>query len=147
MQADLAPGVTDRRASWLVWKTIEVEGRTAAYGEAGHGAPVVFLHGWGLDHKAYKRALARLVAAGSRVLAPALPGFGGSAPLSDDRCTIEGFARWLTEFLDAVGVHEPVVVMGHSFGGGVAIRFAHDHRKRVKGPRRNHLVRLRLCDS
>jgi pimeloyl-ACP methyl ester carboxylesterase len=133
MQADLVPVEPDRRASWLVWKSVEVEGRTAAYGEAGQGTPVVFLHGWGLDHKAYKRALARLVAAGSRVLAPALPGFGGSASLSDDRCTIEGYAGWLTAFLDAVEVDEPVVVMGHSFGGGVAIRFAHDHPKRVKG--------------
>jgi pimeloyl-ACP methyl ester carboxylesterase len=122
----------DRRASWLAWKTIEVDGGTTAYGEAGQGPPIVFLHGWGLDHKAYKRALARLVAAGARVLAPALPGFGGSAPLTDDRCTIEGFADWVALFLDAVGVHEPVVAMGHSFGGGVAICLAHDHEERVK---------------
>ncbi|HYA67798.1 MAG TPA: alpha/beta fold hydrolase [Acidimicrobiales bacterium] len=124
--------VVDRRASWLAWKTIEVDGMPAAYGEAGDGLPVVFLHGWGLDHKAYKRALARLVAAGARVLAPAMPGFGGSAPLPDDRCTIEGFADWVARFLDAVGAVEPVVAMGHSFGGGVAIRFAHDHQDRVR---------------
>ena len=122
----------DRRATWLAWKTIDVDGMSAAYGEAGHGPPIVFLHGWGLDHKAYKRALARLVAAGARVLAPALPGFGGTASLADDRCSIEGFADWVARFLDALGVGEPVVAMGHSFGGGVAIRFAHDHGERVK---------------
>ena len=123
----------DRRAWWLQWRTVEVDSAPVAYGEAGSGRPVLFLHGWGLDHKAYKRALARLVKAGARVLAPALPGFGGSAPMPAARCTIEGYAQWLTSFLDTVGVHEPVVAMGHSFGGGVAIRFAHDHPARVRG--------------
>jgi pimeloyl-ACP methyl ester carboxylesterase len=133
MPADTAGKATDRRAAWLTWKTIEVDGAATAYGEAGAGPPVVFLHGWGLDHKAYKRALARLVAAGARVVAPALPGFGGSETLAPDQCTIAGFAHWLARFLDAVGVDERVVAMGHSFGGGVAIRFAHDHAERVKG--------------
>jgi pimeloyl-ACP methyl ester carboxylesterase len=123
---------TDRRATWLAWKTVEVDGASAAYGEAGMGRTVLFLHGWGLDHRAYKRALSRLVGAGARVLAPALPGFGGSAPVPASRCSIEGYADWLTGFLDAVGVDGPVVVMGHSFGGGVAIRFAHDHPDRVR---------------
>src|SRR5665213_3175776 len=43
-----------READWLTWKHTTVDGRPAAYGEAGEGPPVVFLHGWGLDHKAYK---------------------------------------------------------------------------------------------
>jgi pimeloyl-ACP methyl ester carboxylesterase len=132
MEPETTGAGAERRASWLSWKTIEVDGAPAAYGEAGHGPPVVFLHGWGLDHKAYKRALARLVAAGTRVVAPALPGFGGTASLADDRCSIEEFADWVIRFLDALGVHEPVVAMGHSFGGGVAIRLAHDHPERVK---------------
>jgi hypothetical protein len=30
-----------------------VSGRMTMYGEAGTGSPVLFPHGWGLDHKAY----------------------------------------------------------------------------------------------
>jgi pimeloyl-ACP methyl ester carboxylesterase len=37
----------------------------------------------------------------------------------------------VTAFLDAVGVDEPVALMGHSFGGGVAIVVAHDAPARV----------------
>ena len=33
--------------------------------------------------------------------------------------------------LDELGIDEPVVVVGHSFGGGVAIQLAHDARHRV----------------
>jgi pimeloyl-ACP methyl ester carboxylesterase len=120
---------------WLSWKTVEVQGRAAAYGEAGSGPPVVFLHGWGLDHRVYKRALARLVAGGVRVVAPALPGFGGTAPLPGGAKahTLVEFGAWIADFLDAIDVTEPVQVMGHSFGGGVAIVFAHDHPDRVRG--------------
>lgn len=117
----------------LRWKDLEVEGRRAAYGEAGSGPPVLFLHGWGLDHRVYKRALARLATAEVRVIAPALPGFGGSAPLAASARSLAGYAAWLADFLDAIGVTEPAQVVGHSFGGGVAIVFAHDHPARVRG--------------
>jgi len=123
----------DPEAFWLSWKTIEVGGRSVGYGEAGDGVPVVFLHGWGLDHRVYKRSLARLVAKGVRVVAPALPGFGGSAPLPQEASTLAGFATWLAEFLDALGITEPALIMGHSFGGGVAIVFAHNYPQRVRG--------------
>jgi len=104
----------------------------ALYGEAGSGPPVLFLHGWGLDHKAYKRALSRLVAAGVHVLAPALPGFGGTAALPREAMSLSGYGEWAAAFLQAVGVDQPALVMGHSFGGGVAIMLAHDHPERVR---------------
>jgi len=121
-----------READWLTWKRTEVGGRTAVYGEAGEGTPVVFLHGWGLDHKAYKRALSRMVGDGVHVVAPALPGFGGSDALPHKANGLEDFVRWVAAFLDEVGVTGPALLMGHSFGGGVAIRFAHDYPDRTR---------------
>lgn len=105
----------------LVWHTTTVDGRTAEYGVGGTGRPMVFLHGWGLGHRAYKRGLRRLVEQGMRVYAPALPGFCGTAALPDDLFSMAGYARWVQQFLDAVGIDEPVLLAGHSFGGGVAI--------------------------
>jgi len=123
----------DPEAFWLSWKTIVIGGRSIAYGEAGDGVPVLFLHGWGLDHRVYKRSLARLVATGMHVVAPALPGFGGSASLPQQASTLAGFATWLAEFLDALQITQPSLIMGHSFGGGVAIIFAHNYPERVRG--------------
>ncbi len=123
----------DPEAFWLSWKTIVIGGRSIAYGEAGDGVPVLFLHGWGLDHRVYKRSLARLVATGMHVIAPALPGFGGSASLPQQTSTLAGFGAWLAEFLDALGITQPALIMGHSFGGGVAIVFAHNYPERVRG--------------
>jgi pimeloyl-ACP methyl ester carboxylesterase len=124
-----APEPVDDR---LAWKRTTVDGRTALYGVAGDGLPVVFLHGWALGQHSYRRALKRLVRLGCRVYAPALPGFGGTADLPPRRFSFEGYAEWLDQFLDAVGMQEPVFLIGHSFGGGVAIKFAHDFGERVR---------------
>ena len=115
----------------LSWKTVEVDGRAAHYGEAGTGAPFVFLHGWGLGDRSYKRALNRLARLGLRVVAPSLPGFGGTADLPKDEFTLEGYARWVIAFCEAVGIHEDFYLAGHSFGGGVSIQGAHDFPDRV----------------
>jgi pimeloyl-ACP methyl ester carboxylesterase/predicted amino acid-binding ACT domain protein len=92
----------------------------------------MFLHGWGLDHRAYQRSLRRLTARGCRVIAPSLPGFGGTAALPFAERNIEGYAAWVRAFVEAVGVTDPMVVLGHSFGGGVATKFAHDHPDRAR---------------
>ena len=117
----------------LEWRRTEVFGRTASYGVGGTGPPIVFLHGWGLSGRTYRAALKRLLAQGFRVWAPALPGFDGSRALAEGAGDLAQYAAWVNEFLAAVGVIEPVVMMGHSFGGGIAIQTAHDWPERVRG--------------
>lgn len=107
------------------WRTMRVDGRPASYGVAGDGPLVVFLHGWGLSHRTYRHGLELLVGHGVRVLAPALPGFAGTASLPEDALTLQGYAEWVAAFLEEYGVDEPVTLIGHSFGGGVALHAAH----------------------
>lgn len=109
-----------------------VQGRPAAYSVAGSGMPVLLLHGWGLGHHTYRDVIERVAAEGVRVIAPAMPGFGGSADLPDETFSMSGYARWVIDLLDVLGVDESVVVLGHSFGGGVSIRLAYDHPGRVR---------------
>ena len=116
----------------LVWKRTTVDGRTALYGVAGDGMPLLFVHGWALGQHSYKAALKRLVHQGCRVYAPALPGFGGTPELPARKFSFAGYAAWLEEFLEAVHVTEPVFLVGHSFGGGVSIQLAHDFPERVR---------------
>jgi pimeloyl-ACP methyl ester carboxylesterase len=119
------------RRGHLDWEHTTVSGRPAYYGVAGRGRPVVFLHGWALGQHAYKRALKRIVNLGYRVYAPALPGFGGTADLPREAVSFAGYAEWLDAWLTVLAVDEPVSLVGHSFGGGVAIKLAHDHPERV----------------
>jgi pimeloyl-ACP methyl ester carboxylesterase len=123
-------------SSRLTWERVTVGGTGGAvYGVVGTGPPLLFLHGWGLGYRSYRRSLESLAAAGSRVYAPALPGFGGTRPLPPEDFSIAGYARWVGSFLEAVGLDQPVALVGHSFGGGVAIRLAYDEAARVR-----HLV-------
>lgn len=117
----------------FAWRSVTVDGRAASYGEGGSGPPVVFLHGWALGQRAYRRALIRLVRRGMAVLAPTLPGFGDTAELPATRRSLEGYAAWVAQFLEAVRADSPVTVVGHSFGGGVGIKLAHDHPELVGG--------------
>jgi pimeloyl-ACP methyl ester carboxylesterase len=118
-------------AAHLLWRRANVAGRKVNYGVAGAGLPVLFIHGWALGSHAYKRAMKRMVKLGCRVYAPALPGFGGSAQLPAGKNDLPGYGAWAAEFLDEVGVDEPALVAGHSFGGAVATQLAHDDPDRV----------------
>jgi pimeloyl-ACP methyl ester carboxylesterase/predicted amino acid-binding ACT domain protein len=120
--------MTDDHLSWF---RFEVDGRRATYGAGGDGPPVVFLHGWALGSRAYKRAVRRLMRRGCRVYAPSMPGFGGTADLPGPSISIADYADWTDAFMAAVDIDEPALVVGHSFGGGVAIKLAQAHPERV----------------
>lgn len=122
---------SNESVGYLARRTVEVGGRAAAYGVAGDGPPLVFLHGWALTHHTYRRALTGLIGQGVRVYAPALPGFGDTAELPNAEVSLPGYARWLDSFMAAVGIDAPATMVGHSFGGGVAIQTAHDWPQRV----------------
>jgi pimeloyl-ACP methyl ester carboxylesterase len=115
----------------LRWHRTTLRGQVAHFGDIGEGPPLVFVHGWGLSIRAYAKALPELARAGVRVIAPALPGFGRSAPLTGTY-TFEKLALWLDELLDQAGVDEPAFLVGHSFGGGVATATAYHHPERAR---------------
>jgi pimeloyl-ACP methyl ester carboxylesterase len=108
----------------------KLRGKRAAGVEAG-GTPVLFLHGWGVGPNSYAAALGEMAALGCDVLAPAQPGFGGRPALPGEQCSFAGYARWAAGFLESSGIDEPAVVVGHSFGGGVAVQLAHDYPERA----------------
>jgi len=116
----------------VVHKRTFVQGRPAGYSVAGVGMPVVFLHGWALGDHTYRDVISAIASLGCRVIAPAMPGFGGTHDLPKAEFSMAGYGRWVADLLVALDVDEPVVLVGHSFGGGVAIRFAHDHPKLVR---------------
>lgn len=121
----------ERTTHAMRWASASVDGRTVRYGVAGAGAPALFLHGWGLSPHAYARPIEAMAAAGCRVVAPALPGFGRTPELPAGERTFAGLGAWVGRFLDAAGVDDLALVAGHSFGGGVSTAFVHQQPGRV----------------
>ncbi len=134
-KTEAVSGGADSQRVSFEWRTTMIAGLQVGYGVSGEltslAPTVVFLHGWALTNSTYRAGLERLAAAGFRVIAPALPGHGASAPLPD-HSELGDYAEWVDRFLGAVDTGGPVVLVGHSFGGAVAIRLAHDHPKRVR---------------
>lgn len=94
--------------------------------------PVVLLHGWALAQHTYRKVIEAIAEQGCMVIAPSMPGFGGSGDLAGESFSLSGYAKWVADLLDALEIEEPAVLVGHSFGGGVAIKFAHDMPSRVR---------------
>jgi pimeloyl-ACP methyl ester carboxylesterase len=116
----------------MQWKRTWVGDGAAFYGVLGDGLPVLFLHGWALGHHTYRGVVQRIAAQSCRVVAPALPGFGGSDELPARRFGLTGYAAWVADFAASCAPDDRFVVVGHSFGGGVAIKLAHDHPHLVR---------------
>ncbi|MCW2622340.1 MAG: hypothetical protein JWL64_1942 [Frankiales bacterium] len=114
------------------WRTVDVDGTRTRVMEVGSGEPLLFLHGWGLAPAVYAEGLRLLGADGVRVIAPALPGFGGSDGPGLVGLDLAGYARHIARLLDELGIDTPVLVAGHSFGGGVALELATAHPERVR---------------
>ncbi|MCW4384427.1 alpha/beta hydrolase [Salinibacterium sp. SYSU T00001] len=88
------------------------------YGDADAATTVLLVHGYRGEHHGLEPVVAQLP--GVRFIAPDLPAFGESSPLREGRHDIEGYARWLAAFVDALDLASPPVVLGHSFGSIVA---------------------------
>lgn len=122
----------------VTWREVVVDGAVVRVMEAGPADParggevLLFLHGWGLSPRTYADGVARLTAAGVRVLAPCLPGFGGSDGPPLRGVDLPFYAHRVGRLLDVLGVEHPVFVAGHSFGGGVALQLATDRPERVR---------------
>lgn len=87
---------------------------------------IVLMHGWGCDHTIWRGLQTRLEEAGHRVTALDFPGFGSAAepPVP---WGMEEYTVWFERFLASRGIVNPVLI-GHSFGGRVALVFASRNR-------------------
>lgn len=97
---------------------------TLHYYEASPANPagtLVLVHGLGTSASTWVNILPQL-AQKYRVLAPDLPGFGFSHPLAGTP-TIADFAGSLESFTDAT-VAEPFILLGHSLGGWITMKYA-----------------------
>ena len=99
---------------------LTVNGIKTEYLDSGSDKPVVlFLHGWGAPVSSYA-VLTDHLAQHFRVVAPNLPGFGGSDEPPTAWC-VDDYADFILDFAAALSLRE-VILMCHSFGGRISIK-------------------------
>jgi pimeloyl-ACP methyl ester carboxylesterase len=84
------------------------------YGDRNSATTIVMVHGYRGEHHGLEPVVAQL--RGIRIIAPDLPGFGESTPLTEATHSVEGYTAWLQEFVVRVGVSGTAIILGHSFG-------------------------------
>ena len=108
---------------------VNVGGRPIGYREAGHGAAIVFLHGFLCDSRCWRRQLAGL-SDRFRAIAWDAPGAGSSWDPPETFTTTD-YARCLASFLDAIDAADAHIV-GLSWGGILAQEFYRVSPQRVR---------------
>ncbi|MDT9595046.1 alpha/beta fold hydrolase [Nocardioides zeae] len=110
-------------------QVVEVHGHRRAYVRAGSGPVLLLLHGLGCDRTTWEPVVERL-AERHTVIAPDLLGHGLSdKPRAD--YSVGGYANGMRDLLTVLGI-DKVTVVGHSFGGGVAMQFAYQFPERTE---------------
>jgi pimeloyl-ACP methyl ester carboxylesterase len=105
--------------------TVEADGFTVRYAQAGTGEALVVLHGAG----GLRHSLALDELAGQyRVLAIEMPGFGGQP--NETHQTMAELAQSVAHVIDAIGL-DRFHLLGTSFGGAAAAYLAVAHPDRV----------------
>ena len=135
------------RSRWLGWPVRVASGRATCrsrrrgarrprVGRCGAGAPLLFWHALGPDASAeyFAPVAERLAAAGHRVVAVDGPGFGASPLLDEEGYALDSLADLVQRLVVRLEL-APLVVMGHSWGGAIAVRYAAAHPENVSGAR------------
>ncbi len=108
---------------------LTLHGHRRAFVRTGQGPVVLLLHGLGCDHTTWESVIDSL----SRrytVIAPDLLGHGLSdKPRAD--YSVGGYANGMRDLLTCLGI-DRVTVVGHSFGGGIAMQFAYQFPERTE---------------
>ncbi|XP_075951209.1 bifunctional epoxide hydrolase 2-like [Anarhichas minor] len=102
------------------------------YVEMGSGPPVVLCHGFPESWYSWRYQIPALAAAGFRVLALDMKGYGGStAPPDVEEYSQEQLCKDLITFLDRMAIPQ-VTLVGHDWGGALVWSMAQYFPERVR---------------
>ncbi|HBR27714.1 MAG TPA: alpha/beta hydrolase, partial [Rhizobiales bacterium] len=107
----------------------------------GKGAPVLLIHGFGASTYTWRHVAPEL-AKTHRVIAVDLKGFGQSDKPFDSRYSVFDQAELLAQLIVDKDLRN-LTLVGHSFGGGIALLLALEANERLEG----RITKLVLLDS
>jgi pimeloyl-ACP methyl ester carboxylesterase len=103
-------------------KSIWFKGTSIGYFMEGTGLPLLFIHGFPMDHTAWMHGFTDAFSGSHRVILPDNAGFGKSG-LPQQEMTMEDYADSIKAILDEEKITSCMMV-GHSMGGYIALNFA-----------------------
>lgn len=113
---------------------VDAKGVRIHYNEVGGGPVLICIHGGGPGASSWSNFQSNIAAFAKdyRVILLDLPRFGKSAKIPIEGPQLTVMASILRDFVDVLGV-DKVRIVGNSYGGQVAIKFAIDYPDRILG--------------
>jgi len=102
-------------------RTIEINGIKTFIRIKGQGEPFLILHGWGASTDSW-REVQDLLSENFKVIVLDLPGFGKS-DFPPKIWDLNSYAKFVLDLTKTLGI-EKFYLLGHSFGGSIAIKIA-----------------------
>ena len=93
--------------------------------KTGSGNPIILLHGWGVDISIFD-SITNMLKTKYTVYAIDLPGFCKSEE-PDIPYNLDDYVELLYQFIVDLDIYNPIL-LGHSFGGRIAIKFASSYK-------------------
>lgn len=114
-------------------KFADVDGVRVHYQEAGDAKapPMILIHGFASSNLVWSKVFLEFAAAGFRVIAPDLLGYGYSAKPRELDYTIARQAEMVVGFLRQLKI-DRAIFLGSSYGAAVAVTVALDHPQLVE---------------
>ena len=111
-------------------KKVLIKGVKTSYSVVGNGQPLLILHGWPSSSNSWLEVQEILAQQGFQVICPDFPGFGASE-VPANSWDLDDYLAWTVAFTDFLKLKE-FTVLGHSFGGRVAIKLSVKYPTKVK---------------
>jgi haloalkane dehalogenase len=111
-------------------KYIDVDGSKMHYIDVGEGDTILFLHGNPTSSYLWRNVIPH-VSGQARCIAVDLIGMGKSDH-PDIPYRYDDQYRYLTGFIDALGIGSNLTLVIHDWGSGLGFRWAHDHEEDVR---------------
>lgn len=90
---------------------------------------IVMIHGFRGTHHGLLKIAQQLP--NYRIIVPDLPGFGDSMPFAGQTHGLEAYIDFVDEFIEALKLNTPPILLGHSFGSIIASHFAASFSEKI----------------
>jgi pimeloyl-ACP methyl ester carboxylesterase len=114
-------------------KFITVDNYKLHYISEGTGQPVVFLHGGILSSRDFTDIVQLAAKQGYHAIAFDRPGYGYSERPKNIEITPISQAKLIHKSLKKLGIHEPIILVGHSWSGTMTLSYAMQFKDEVAG--------------
>ena len=122
----------DDKSKMKTKKFLDIDGYQIAYEDVGIGKVILFIHGFPTSTKTW-HDITKDFYSTHRCISLDLLGYGDSSKPENGDYTLPYQAEIVSKFIKMLNINEPILLVGHSMGGGICLTLASQKMANVSG--------------